>query len=108
MPTSLETVADQLLNDLKQRLGRAWDERFDAAQRQLVQDCFSDAVQLQLTALAAPQTPEAQLQLLQEKAQINGQLANIADLEAGPVSDLFWQVVQRAVSTAVTIAFAAL
>ena len=96
----------RLLSSLRSRLPD-W-ESLDPADRELIAACCSDAAALQLRALASPQTPDAQLRLLRDKAQIHAQLSNLAAAGAARVSGAFWDSVKEVVNGAVAIAFAAL
>ncbi len=70
--------------------------------------CCLDAAELQLRAMAAPDTADARLALLREKAHIHAQLASFAAAGATRVSQAFWESVRAAVNAGVSIAFAAL
>src|SRR5688500_3418611 len=106
-PTNLSDLTDSLLDNIRAALGSAWDERLTPAERELVRACCADAAELEVRALAAPRTRDAQLELLREKAQIQAQLSNIAAAGTTRVTDAFWDAVRAAVNGAVTIAFAA-
>jgi hypothetical protein len=84
-----------------------WDT-LDPADRELIAACCADAARLQLRALAAPQTPDAQLRLLRDKAQIQAQLQNLAAAGSVRLSAAFWDAVKEVVNGAVAVAFAAL
>ena len=106
---SARTVHDitiRILTGIRERLPD-W-ESLDPADRELIAACCADAARLQLRALAAPQTPDAQLRLLQDKAQIHAQLSNLAAAGAARVSSAFWDAVKAVVNGAVAVAFAAL
>ena len=83
-------------------------ESIDPADRELIAACFGDAARLQVRALAAPQTRDAQLKLLQDKAHIHAQLSNLAAAGAVRVAAAFWDSVKNVVNGAVAVAFAAL
>jgi hypothetical protein len=108
MPTvPLHPVTQRILVHLRERLGRNWD-RMSVADRELIAACAADAAQLQVRALAAAQTPDAQLKLLRDKAQIQAQLANLTAAAAARLGNAFWEAVRTTVNGAVAIAFAAL
>ena len=97
----------RILKNLRRRLGESWT-LIDPAQRELIAACCADAARLQLRALASPQTPDAQLRLLRDKAQIHAQLTSLAAAESLRLTNVFWDSVKEVVSGAVAIAFAAL
>jgi hypothetical protein len=99
-------VTIRILTGIRERLPD-W-ESLDPADRELIAECAADAARLQLRALAAPQTPDAQLRLLRDKAQIQAQLSNLAAAGAVRVSSAFWDAVKAVVNGAVAVAFAAL
>jgi len=103
---TLHDITIRILTGVRERLPD-W-ESLDPADRELIADCCADAARLQLRALAAPQTPDAQLRLLQDKAQIHAQLSNLAAAGAARVSSAFWDAVKAVVNGAVAVAFAAL
>lgn len=100
-------ISLRILANLREGLGDGW-EALSPADRELLSACAADAAQLQVRALAAPQTPDAQLQLLREKAQVQAQLANLTAAGATRVASAFWDAVKAVVSGAVAVAFAAL
>ena len=100
-------IAVRILTGVRERLSDAWDD-LDEADRELIAACAADAAALQVRALAAPQTPDAQLRLLRDKAQIHAQLANLAAAGSVRLSSVFWDAVKAVVNGAVSIAFAAL
>ena len=100
-------IAVRILTGVRERLGDSWDV-LDEADRELIAGCAGDAAALQVRALAAPQTPDAQLRLLRDKAQIHAQLANLAAAGSVRLSSAFWESVKAVVNGAVSIAFAAL
>lgn len=106
-PRFIRDIALRILSGLRDRLGDAWGE-LDAADRELIIACANDAAELQVRALAVAPTPEAQLKLLREKAQIQAQLANLAAAGANRLAIAFWDAVKSVVNGAVTIVFAAL
>src|SRR6185436_3996808 len=70
VPMSARTTHDitiRILAGIRDRLPD-W-ESLDAADRELIAACCADAARLQLRALSAPQTADAQLRLLRDKAQ---------------------------------------
>jgi hypothetical protein len=103
---TLHDVTIRILTGVRDRLPD-W-ESLDPADRELIAACCADAARLQLRALAAPQTPDAQLRLLRDKAQIHAQLSNLAAAGAARVSGAFWDAVKGVVNGAVAVAFAAL
>jgi len=103
---TIHDVTIRILAGVRDRLPD-WDS-LDEADRELIVDCCADAARLQLRALGAPQTPDAQLQLLRDKAQIHAQLANLAAAGAVRVSAAFWEAVKAVVNGAVAVAFAAM
>ena len=104
---TLPDLTDSLFDNVRAALGPVWDDQLTPAERELIRACCADAAELEVRALAAPRTREAQLELLREKAQIQAQLANLAAAGATRVADAFWDAVRAAVNGAVTIAFAA-
>ncbi len=106
-PTALDGLSTSLLNSVRTSLGDLWEEKLSIAEQELIRGCCADAAELQIRALAALPTREAQLALLREKAQIHAQLMNCASLGAQRVADAFWGAVRGAVNGAVAIAFAA-
>lgn len=102
----IDNIATEIYAELKSRLGAAWDAHFSPADQQLVRLCCIDAAELQVRALAAPRTREAQLALLREKAHITAQLANLAAAEAVRLGELFWDAVRIVVNGAAAVAFA--
>ena len=100
-------IAVRILTGVRDRLSHSWDD-LDEADRELIAACCADAARLQLRALAAPQTPDAQLRLLRDKAQIQAQLANLAAAGSVRLSAAFWDAVKEVVNGAVAVAFAAL
>jgi hypothetical protein len=107
MPPRITDITIRILSSVRERLGDSWDA-LDPADRELITACCTDAAQLQLRALASPQTPEAQLKLLRDKAQIHAQLSNLAAAGAARVTTAFWDGVKNVVNGAVAVAFAAL
>jgi hypothetical protein len=103
---TLHDVTIRILTGVRDRLPD-W-ESLDPADRELIAACCADAARLQLRALAAPQTPDAQLRLLRDKAQIHAQLSNLAAAGAARVTSAFWDAVKGVVNGAVAVAFAAL
>src|SRR4051812_48460331 len=103
----LHEVSLRILTGVRERLSDSWDD-LDQADRELIAACCGDAAALQVRALAAPQTPDAQLRLLRDKAQIHAQLANLAAAGSVRLSSAFWDAVKGVVNGAVSIAFAAL
>jgi len=106
MSRSLHEITVRILTGVRDRLPD-W-ESLDPADRELIAACAADAARLQLRALGAPQTPDAQLRLLREKAQIHAQLANLAAAGGIRISTAFWDAVKGVVNGAVAVAFAAL
>jgi hypothetical protein len=104
---STHDITVRLLGAFRDRLSDAWDT-LDPADRELIAACCADAARLQLRALAAPQTPDAQLRLLRDKAQIQAQLQNLAAAGSVRLSAAFWDAVKEVVNGAVAVAFAAL
>jgi hypothetical protein len=96
----------RVLSTLRERLPD-WD-MLDAADRELIAACCADAARLQLRALAAPQTPDAQLSLLRDKAHIHAQLQSLAAAGAVRIATAFWDAVKTVVNSAVAVVFAAL
>ena len=106
-PRITHDIAVRILSGVRERLRDCWDD-LDDADRELIVACSNDAAALQVRALASPQTPDAQLELLREKAQIHAQLANLAAAGSVRLSAAFWDAVKAVVNGAVTIVFAAL
>jgi hypothetical protein len=96
----------RLLSTLRSRV--ADFDQLDPADRELIAACCADAARLQLAALAAPPTPDAQLRLLREKAQIQAQLSSLAAAGSARLAAAFWDSVKDVVNGAVAVAFAAL
>ena len=107
MPSHLTDITIRILASLRERLGDAWDV-LDPADRELIAACCGDAARLQVRALAAPQTRDAQLKLLQDKAHIHAQLSNLAAAGNARIATAFWDAVKSVVNGAVAVAFAAL
>jgi hypothetical protein len=104
---STHDITVRLLSAFRDRVAADWDT-LDPADRELIAACCADAARLQLRALAAPQTPDAQLRLLRDKAQIQAQLQNLAAAGSVRLSAAFWDAVKEVVNGAVAVAFAAL
>lgn len=100
-------VGENIYRQLKARLGEAW-EQLSGEDVELLQQCSADAGVLQVAALVAPQTPEAQDKLLREKVQIHAQLMNLSSVGALEASAAFWDVVKLIVQGGVAVAFAAI
>jgi hypothetical protein len=64
-PRSINDITVRILAGLRERLQDSWDT-LDDADRGLIISCAADAAKLQLRALAAPQTPDAQLLLFEK------------------------------------------
>ena len=107
MPNPTSDITLRILTNLRERLGASWDA-LEPADRELVAACCADAALLQVRALAAPQTPDAQLKLLRQKAHIHAQLTNLATAASVNVATAFWDAVKTVVNGAVAVAFAAL
>ena len=103
----LHSITLRILAHLRERLGAGWD-RLEQPDRELITACAADAAALHVRALATPQTPDAQLRLLKEKAQIQAQLANLTAAGAARIAHHFWDAVRNTVNGAVAVAFAAL
>ena len=103
---SIHDITVRILTGVRDRIPD-W-ETIDPADRELIAACAADAARLQLRALAAPQTADAQLRLLRDKAQIHAQLSNLAAAGAVRVTTAFWDAVKTVVNGAVAVAFAAL
>ena len=103
---SLHDITVRILAGVRDRLPD-W-ESIDPADRELIVACAADAARLQVRALASPQTADAQLRLLRDKAQIHAQLSNLAAAGAVRVTSAFWAAVKDVVNGAVAVAFAAL
>ena len=103
---ALHDITVRILAGVRDRLPD-WDS-IDPNDRELIVACCADAARLQLHALAAPQTPDAQLRLLRDKAQIHAQLSNLVAAGAVRVTTAFWDAVKNVVNGAVAVAFAAL
>jgi hypothetical protein len=103
-PTTF-ALADRLFASLSDRLG---DLSLSPAQAELLRQCCADAAELQLRAMSVPDTPEARLLLMREKAHLQAQLASIEAAQASRVSRAFWDTVRDAVNAGVAIAFAAM
>ena len=104
---ALTDITVRILAGVRERLSETWDS-LDAADRELITACCADAARLQVRALASPQTPDAQLRLLRDKAQIHAQLSNIAAAGSSRITHAFWDAVKGVVNGAVAVAFAAL
>ena len=104
---ALTDITVRILAGVRERLADGWDS-LDAADRELITACCADAARLQLRALAAPQTADAQLGLLRDKAQIHAQLSNLAAAGSVRVAAAFWDAVKGVVNGAVAVVFAAL
>lgn len=102
----LNDITVRILAGVRERLPD-WD-LLDAADRELIVACCADAAALQVRALASPQTPDAQLKLLRDKAHIHAQLSNLVAAGSVRVSAAFWDAVKGVVNGAVAVAFAAL
>jgi hypothetical protein len=100
-------VGQNIFDQLKKRLGEAWDQ-VEGEDRLLIEQCAADAGVLAVAALAAPQTPAIQQRLLREKAQVHAQLMNLSCAEAQRVAHEFWEVVKAIASGLVAVVFAAL
>jgi len=106
---------EELINDLSNRihdgvaetLRDVWSSRLSDEERELVRAVCEDAAELQIRALAAPPTPDAQLALLREKAHLTAQLSNLSACATGRAAAALWEVVRALVSNGVAIAFAA-
>ena len=107
MSRATHDITIRILSSLRERLDNGW-ESLDPADRELIAACCADAARLQLRALASPQTPDAQLALLRDKAQIHAQLSNLAAAGSVRLSAAFWDAVKEVVNGAVAVAFAAL
>lgn len=103
---SLNDITIRILTGVRDRLPD-WDS-LDAADRELIVACCADAAALQVRALASPQTADAQLRLLRDKAHIHAQLSNLVAAGSARVSAAFWDAVKGVVNGAVAVAFAAL
>ena len=103
---SIHDITIRILSGIRERLPD-W-ESLDPADRELIAACCADAAKLQLAALAAPPTPDAQLRLLREKAQIHAQLTSLAAAGSARLAAAFWDSVKDVVNGAVAVAFAAL
>ena len=103
---ALHDITIRILTGVRERLPD-W-ESIDPNDRELIAACCADAARLQLRALASPQTSDAQLRLLRDKAQIHAQLSNLAAAGAVRVTSAFWDAVKNVVNGAVAVAFAAL
>ena len=103
---ALHEITVRILTGVRDRLPD-WDS-IDPGDRELIAACCADAARLQLRALASPQTRDAQLRLLRDKAQIHAQLSNLAAAGAARVTGAFWGAVRDVVNGAVAVAFAAL
>ena len=104
---TIHDIAVRILAGVRERLGDAWDD-LDPADRELIVACCADAAELQLRALASGHSPDEQLKLLRDKAQIHAQLANLAAAGSVRLSAAFWDSVKGVVNGAVAVAFAAL
>ena len=104
---ALNDITIRILTGVRERLADAWDS-LDAADRELLTACCADAARLQVSALAAPQTADAQLRLLRDKAHIHAQLSNLTAAGAARITVAFWDAVKGVVNGAVAVAFAAL
>jgi hypothetical protein len=102
---SVRRFADRLLDQLLQRIGDL--PTLPPAHLDLLRRCCLDAADLQLRAMAAPDTADARLALLREKAHLQAQLASLGAAQAARVTRAFWETVRDAVSAGVSIAFAA-
>lgn len=107
MTAPIHDIAERIYEDLALRLQDVWARGLTAEDRALLMRCCTDAAELHVRALAAPQTTEVQLALLREKAHIHAQLANIAAAAQVRLAATFWEVVKTVVNGAVAIAFAA-
>jgi hypothetical protein len=106
-PRMLRDIELRVLAGVRERLGESW-EMLDFADRELIIACAADAAELQVKALGTAPTPDEQLRLLREKAQIHAQLANLVAAGSVRVSSAFWDAVKAVVNGAVAIVFAAL
>src|SRR5690242_818520 len=98
----LNALTERIFVGVKSNLGERWQEAWGPAERDLIRACCQDAAELQLLALAASPTPEAQAALLRAKAQINAQLCNIAAAGSAEVADALWSTVRLILSGALS------
>src|SRR5688500_3786304 len=103
----IHDIARRILTGVRERLSDSWHD-LDEADRELIVACCADAAELQVRALAAGQSPDEQLALLRDEAQIHAQLANLAAAGSARLSAAFWDAVKGVVNGAVAVVFAAL
>lgn len=106
MNDSRSEIAERIFDELSARLRGL--KSLSPAERELIRRCCADAVELQLRAMAAPDTPEARVMLLREKAHLHAQLHSLSAVAAARVSKAFWESVRSVVNAGVAIAFAAI